>query len=36
MILSGAAEEIKKNLGTQFDPAWGRLFLELFYSGTVG
>ncbi len=31
-----AAEEIKKNLGSQFDPEWGRVFLELFYSGTVG
>lgn len=31
-----AAEEIKKNLGTQFDPQWGEIFLELFYSGSIG
>jgi PAS domain S-box-containing protein len=31
-----AAEEIKNNLGTQFDPQFGEIFLELFYSGTIG
>jgi PAS domain S-box-containing protein len=31
-----AAEEIKNNLGTQFDPQWGKIFLELFYSGSIG
>lgn len=31
-----AAGEIKKNLGTQFDPQWGEIFLELFYSGSIG
>lgn len=31
-----ATEEIKKNLGTQFDPEWGETFLELYYSGSIG
>ncbi len=31
-----AAEEIKKNLGIQFDPQWGEMFLDLFYSGSIG
>ncbi|MEA2122368.1 MAG: Cyclic di-GMP phosphodiesterase response regulator RpfG [Dehalococcoides mccartyi] len=30
-----AAEEIKKNLGSQFCPEFGNLFLDLFYSGTI-
>lgn len=30
-----AAEEIKRNLGKQFCPEMGNLFLELFYSGTI-
>jgi HD-GYP domain-containing protein (c-di-GMP phosphodiesterase class II) len=30
-----AAEEIKRNLGTQFCPQFGNLFLELFDSGTI-
>lgn len=36
MIPESAAEEIKKNLGTQFDPQFGEIFLGLFYSGTIG
>ncbi|MCX5797953.1 MAG: HD domain-containing protein [Proteobacteria bacterium] len=31
-----AAEEIKKQIGTQFDPQWGEIFLDLFYSGSIG
>jgi HD-GYP domain-containing protein (c-di-GMP phosphodiesterase class II) len=31
-----AAKEISKNLGTQFDPNFGGIFLELFNSGTLG
>lgn len=31
-----AVEEIKRNLGTQFCPRFGRIFLELFYSGSIG
>jgi len=31
-----AAEEIKKHIGTQFDPQWGEIFLSLFYSGSIG
>lgn len=31
-----SADEIKKNLETQFDPEWGEIFLELFYSGSIG
>jgi PAS domain S-box-containing protein len=31
-----AAEEIKKNIGTQLDPQWGEIFLALFYSGSIG
>jgi PAS domain S-box-containing protein len=31
-----AAEEIRKNLGKQFDPIWGHAFLELFNSGSIG
>lgn len=31
-----AAAEIERQMGTQFDPGWGSLFLELFYSGSVG
>lgn len=36
MAPESAAEEIKNNLGTQFDPQFGEIFLELFYSGTIG
>ncbi len=36
MTPENAAEEIRKNLGTQFDPEFGKTFLELFYSGTTG
>lgn len=28
-----AAQEIEKNAGTQFDPKWAAVFLELFHSG---
>lgn len=31
-----AAEEIKKHIGTQFDPQWAEIFLSLFYSGSIG
>jgi PAS domain S-box-containing protein len=31
-----AAAEIRKNLESQFDPVWGRVFLELFESGSIG
>ncbi|HOG18525.1 MAG TPA: HD domain-containing phosphohydrolase [Syntrophales bacterium] len=31
-----AAEEIKRNLGTQFDPDIGKTFLDLFYTGSIG
>ncbi|MCL5074182.1 MAG: HD domain-containing protein [Chloroflexi bacterium] len=31
-----AAKEIRNNLGRQFDPRWGEIFLELFYSGSIG
>ncbi|MFA5089269.1 MAG: HD domain-containing phosphohydrolase [Candidatus Omnitrophota bacterium] len=31
-----AAGEIKKNLGTQFDPKLGRIFMDLFLSGSIG
>ncbi|MEW6717951.1 MAG: HD domain-containing phosphohydrolase [Chloroflexota bacterium] len=31
-----AAEEIKKHIGTQFDPQWGEIFLALFYTGSIG
>jgi HD-GYP domain-containing protein (c-di-GMP phosphodiesterase class II) len=30
-----AAQEIEKNAGTQFDPQWTKIFLELFYSGNI-
>ncbi len=32
MSHESAALEIKKNLGTQFDPVWGKVFLDHFYS----
>lgn len=30
-----AVREIKENLGTQFDPELGRIFLDLFYEGKI-
>ncbi|ADL12525.1 HD domain-containing phosphohydrolase [Acetohalobium arabaticum] len=30
-----AVREIKENLGTQFDPELGKIFLELFYEGKI-
>ena len=36
MPLDVALGEINKNLGKQFDPEWGKVFLELFYSGSIG
>lgn len=30
-----AAREIEKDTGTQFDPQWANIFLELFYSGSM-
>lgn len=36
MAAEDATEEIKKHLGTQFDPRFGEIFLELAYSGTIG
>jgi len=30
-----AAHEIEKNAGTQFDPQWVKIFLELFQSGSI-
>ena len=35
MAPENAAEEIKKCLGTQYDPQFGEVFLELHYSGTI-
>lgn len=31
-----AAGEIARNAGTQFDPEWTQVFLELLYSGSIG
>lgn len=31
-----AVEEIRKNLGIQFDPQWAQIFLDLFHSGSIG
>ncbi len=36
MASEHAIDEIKKNLGTQFDSQWGKVFLDLFYTGVVG
>jgi len=30
-----AAREIEKDAGTQLDPQWADIFLELFYSGSM-
>jgi HD-GYP domain-containing protein (c-di-GMP phosphodiesterase class II) len=30
-----AAQEIERNSGTQFDPKWVKVFLELFYAGNI-
>ncbi len=35
MISEQAATESEKNLGTQLCPRFGKLFLELHYSGTI-
>jgi len=31
-----AAAVIRRNLGSQFDPEYGEIFLDLFYSGSIG
>jgi len=31
-----AVAEVERNLGLQFDPVWGRLFLDLYRSGSLG
>ena len=35
MSVEDALEEIRRNLGTQFDPTLGQLFIRLVEEGTV-